>query len=64
MLKSLVVGIGGVVGIMLVWIAVQRLWGKVFAEHLSDEDVMAGRSTCGNCGCATVCERKKERGER
>lgn len=59
MLNSLLIGIGGTVGLMLLWFAVQTLWGKTFSEHLTDEDVMAGRSTCGNCGCGSSCELKK-----
>jgi hypothetical protein len=60
MINSLLIGIGGTIGLMVLWYIVQTLWGKTFADHLSDEDVMAGRSTCGNCGCGTVCETKRK----
>jgi hypothetical protein len=59
MIKSLVIGAGGIVGLMLVWVMIQFWWRKTFAEHLSDDDVLAGRTSCSNCGCTAVCERKQ-----
>ena len=59
MIKSLAICIGGIVGLMLVWVTIQSLWRKMFAEYLSDDDVLAGRTSCSNCGCTAVCERKK-----
>jgi hypothetical protein len=59
MINSLLIGVGGMVGLMVLWYVVQTLWGKTFADHLTDEDVMAGRSTCGSCGCGTSCKLKK-----
>ena len=53
------IGIGGIVSMMIIWVVVQSFWGKTFAEHLTDEDVLAGRTKCGNCGCTTICENKK-----
>lgn len=62
MLKSLFIAIGGIVGLMLVWVAIQALWRKVFTEdYTTDEDVLAGRRSCGNCGCTTVCKTKGTR---
>jgi hypothetical protein len=58
MIESFVIGIGGVVGLLLLWVLVQSWWGKVFADHMIDEDVMAGRTKCSNCGCTTVCTEK------
>ncbi|MFQ5445559.1 MAG: hypothetical protein ACE5FF_01385 [Saprospiraceae bacterium] len=58
MLKSLIICAGGIVGLMILWVVVQSLWGKTFSEHLTDEDVLADRRSCGNCGCTTVCENK------
>jgi len=58
MFQSLIIAIGGIIFLMVTWLIVQSLWGKTFAEYLSDEDVMAGRTKCSNCGCATVCENK------
>ncbi len=60
MLKLLLTGIGGMVGLMLVWVLVQRLWGKTFAGYFSDEDVLAERRDCRSCGCTTACENKEE----
>ena len=60
MLQSFLIGIGGIVGLMLVWAIVQVLWGRVFAEYRSDEDVLADRRSCGNCGCATTCRKRQE----
>lgn len=60
MLKSLFIAIGGIVGLMLVWVGIQALWRKVFSDdYTSDEDVLAGRRSCGNCGCTTVCKNKE-----
>jgi hypothetical protein len=59
MIKSLLIGVGGVVFLMFVWVIIQDWWRKTFAEHLSDDDVLAGRTSCSNCGCSTICERTK-----
>ncbi len=42
----------------IAWAAVQALWRNVFSDYISDEDVLADRRSCGNCGCGTACERK------
>jgi len=60
MLQTFLIGIGGIVGLMLVWLIVQTLWGRVFEDYISDEDVLADRRSCGNCGCATACSRRRE----
>ncbi len=59
MIESLIIGIGGIVLLMIGWIVVQAFWRKTFSDHLSDEDVLAGRTSCSNCGCTTVCEKKQ-----
>lgn len=59
MINSLLIGIGGMIGLVVVWYIVQRLWGNTFSDYISDEDVLAERRSCGNCGCTTACERKK-----
>ncbi len=56
MIDSLLIAIGGIVGLMVLWMIVQKLWGQTFAEYMGDEDAMAGRTKCGNCGCTTVCK--------
>ncbi len=60
MLQSLIIGIGLTVGLVLLWTVVQALWKNVFREEYVEEDVLAGRRSCSNCGCTTFCERKKE----
>ena len=60
MVESLIIGIGGIVGLMILWMIVQFFWGKIFSDHLSDEDVLAGRTSCGNCGCTTLCTEKRK----
>ncbi len=46
--------------LVVVWVIVQRQWASAFSEHLTDDDALAERSTCGNCGCITICEKKKK----
>jgi len=58
MIGSYIIGIFGVVILMLIWVLVQSGWRKVFSDHLEDEDVMAGRTDCGNCGCTSSCKNK------
>lgn len=55
-----VIAIGGIVGLMLAWVWVQSVWRKTFSENISDEDVLADRRSCGNCGCTKVCKKEKE----
>ncbi len=59
MINSLLIGIGGIVSLMIIWMVVQSFWGKTFSEYISDDDVMAGRTKCSNCGCTTVCKNKE-----
>jgi hypothetical protein len=48
-----------VVGLMLIWVGVQALWRNTFAEYIQDEDVLADRRSCGNCGCGGgTCQRE------
>ena len=58
MFKSLIIGIGVTVTIVLVWALVQTLWKKTFREEYLEDDVLAGRRSCSNCGCTGICERK------
>ena len=55
MISSLIIGIGGIVFLMLAWVAVQALWRKIFAENIQDDDVLTGRTKCSSCGCGTIC---------
>jgi hypothetical protein len=59
MINSLLIGVGGVILLVLIWIVVQQLWRKVFAEYISEPDVLAERSSCGNCTCTTACTKPK-----
>ena len=59
MLNTFLTGIGGIIALMIIWGIVQFFWKKTFSEFISDEDVMAERRSCGNCGCLTICENKK-----
>ncbi|TWO32256.1 hypothetical protein E1J38_010570 [Seonamhaeicola sediminis] len=59
MFKTLIIGISFIVTIAILWMLVQTLWKKVFKDEYYEDDVLAGRRSCSNCGCTTVCERKK-----
>jgi hypothetical protein len=56
MFESLIIGIGGIVLMMILWVVIQGWWRRTFADYVSDEDVLAGRSRCGDCGCSAICE--------
>lgn len=58
MLHSLLIGIGGVIGLVLLWALVQLLWRNTFSAYMSTEDAMGDRTKCSNCGCTTACEKK------
>jgi hypothetical protein len=53
------IGIGAIVSMMLAWVWVQSLWRDTFSENISDQDVLAERRSCGNCGCTKVCKKEK-----
>jgi hypothetical protein len=53
-----IIGIGAIVAMMLAWVLVQSHWRETFSENISDEDVLAERRSCGNCGCTKVCKKK------
>jgi hypothetical protein len=55
-----IIGTASIIFLMIGWVAIQTLWRKVFSEHVTDEDAMAERTTCGNCACKTVCENKSK----
>ncbi len=55
------IGILGVVALMIGWIGIQAVWRRVFSDHITDSDVLADRRSCGNCGCTTACEIKKQK---
>ncbi|MFT4568392.1 MAG: hypothetical protein ACI9FN_003361 [Saprospiraceae bacterium] len=59
MMIKYAIGIIGITGLMILWAMIQYLWRIVFMDQQTDEDVLAGRSSCGNCGCGTPCEKKR-----
>lgn len=57
-LTSYIIAIVGIVGIMLIWTAVQIVWKRVFADTTTNPDALSARgTTCsgngGQCGCST-----------
>lgn len=59
MIEKYIIGILGITGLMLGWVAVQQLWRRVFNDQLNDSDVLVNRSDCGSCGCSTPCNLKR-----
>lgn len=57
MLESYLTGIGSIVLMVALWLAVQTAWSRVFAGHVDDPDPLAGRS-CEGCGCGLICRRR------
>ncbi len=60
MIKTFAIAAVVIILVMTIWIGVQMIWRKVFADYISDEDVMAGRTSCRNCNCMGVCALKTE----
>ncbi|MDH3711575.1 MAG: hypothetical protein OER04_16910 [Cyclobacteriaceae bacterium] len=60
MITSYIIGLSGMIVLMLFWWVVQRQWKRSFSDQITDEDVLAGRSDCANCGCSTYCEKKEK----
>ncbi|HFA49185.1 MAG TPA: hypothetical protein ENJ95_09225 [Bacteroidetes bacterium] len=59
MIHSLIIAAGGIIALMTIWAIIQFFWKKTFSEYISDDDVLADRKSCGNCGCTTsVCKNK------
>ncbi len=46
--------------LLLGWVVVQHAWRRQFRQGDRDGDVLAFRSSCGNCGCTTSCERDED----
>jgi hypothetical protein len=59
MIQSLFIGIAGILLLSLFWVLIQAFWKTEFSDYITDEDVLAGRTSCGNCGCTTACPNKK-----
>ena len=58
MITSLLIGIGGIIGMMVLWIGIQSAWRRTFSDEIDDPDVLAERRDCGSCGCKTQCANK------
>lgn len=58
LIYKLLIALFGITGMMVAWVIIQRLWLKAFPDHHIEEDVLAGRSDCGSCGCTTRCVNK------
>jgi len=58
MLTTLITATTAITLLVIGWAVVQKLWGNTFSDYLEDEDVLAGRTKCGNCGCTTACANK------
>ncbi len=57
-MKSYVLALLGPPLLLLAWVAVQSAWRRRFYAPDADGDVLAGRTNCGQCGCATPCDRR------
>ena len=57
MIKSLIVGIAGIISLMILWVVIQSLWRKQFSNYIADDDVLVGRISCSNCGCTGICKK-------
>lgn len=58
MIWTLIITSISIILMMMIWVIVQLTWKAVFPEKMVDEDALAGRSECGNCGCGTQCTRE------
>jgi len=60
MIKSLIIAIVSIIALMLGWLLIQILWKRTFSDYILDDDVLAERRSCKNCGCTEACENKKQ----
>ena len=58
MIKSFIVAVLSILGLMLVWLVIQNKWRNTFQQFITDQDVLAERRSCQNCGCTKQCENK------
>lgn len=56
MLKSYLIAVVGIGGLMTGWAFVQRMWGRFFMPGAPEADALEHRISCGNCGCSVPCE--------
>lgn len=62
MLKSYLIAVIAVSGLMVAWALVQQLWRRVFDPRSLDSDVLEQRISCGRCGCARPCSTSDDDG--
>lgn len=58
-MEQYIIGMAGIIGLMTLWVIIQQHWKKAFSDGHVDEDALAGRSDCSNCGCNTPCVNRK-----
>ena len=59
MIYSIIIGEGGIIVMMILWVMVQSQWRETFIEEIEEADVLAHRRSCGDCGCGTSCRIEK-----
>ncbi len=58
---TILTAIFGMTLLMIVWGLTQSWWRKIFADEIEEEDVLALRSRCGDCGCGVICQDQNEK---
>ena len=58
MIKSMLIAIISITGLVLGWVLIQNMWRKNFAGMITDEDVLADRRSCKSCTCEQPCSNK------
>ena len=48
--------IGAVLGMMAIWVVVQKAWKQTFPDVGGDVDALATRSGCGGCSHESHCD--------
>jgi len=54
-LTSYAIGLAAIVLMVVLWVAVQSAWKRVFPDVSCDPDVLAGRSGCHGCDSTNGC---------
>ena len=42
------------------WVVVQNAWRREFGAAGDDDDVLATRGGCGDCGCTSGCRQRTD----